>query len=214
MVLLSNLELDKTIYEQQERTNTVTDDRWRFYLGMYTTYEDHLKWDLSNMSNISASSREAPTDTRTPIPIHDISNMAIKKIVERVISENIHVFQMMINSEIEQKFRSLTTDISIHDVNDSKNMRLHGAAVLKATIRESFIDMDFVKQVFYADRDEWLKLIVIHENDDLVYAFSAIDDRIVELEKSTPGLNIEPLILHISEVESHDMIGAKTIFER
>ncbi len=82
------------------------------------------------------------------------------------------------------------------------------------TIHELFGDMNCIRHVCYSNVEEKYRLIVIFKDEDFESAFTAIDNKIIELEKLLPNIDIEPWILHVSEVHPDHLINTKTIFKK
>ena len=102
---------------------------------------------------------------------------------------------------------------NLQNMFSSRNASQRNAETLESIIKDSFNDMDFVKQVCYLDTGEDFRLIVILESDDFEFAFNAIVDKIIKLEELF-DTSIEPWILRQSEVESHHLTNTKTVFKK
>ncbi len=150
-----------------------------------------------------------------PSTIPDEQESEIEKIVDRKMAKNMPMFQRIMSSMVDKKLQSLEmSNTRLQGVFGSRNASQHNAETLESTIRDSFNDMDFIKQVCYLDTGDDLRLIVILESEDLEPAFSAIIDRVIELEELLCDISIEPWVLRQSEVEPHHLTNAKTVFKK
>ena len=152
----------------------------------------------------------------TTIPIEQ--ELEIERIVDRRMAENTPMFEKVMDSMISRKLQSLNIlEPSFQQYGLGTPWTItpqFETSIIEKIILESFAQIPYVKNVSYVQHDDKCRLIVIHDNQDQKEAFNKIDEKIIELEETLPKLDIEPWILHVSEVESHHLTNAKTILEK
>lgn len=150
------------------------------------------------------------------IPVEQ--ELEIEKIVDRRIGESIPMFEKVMDSMLNRKLEllnlvSTTQDTSNFVVSADISKYKVNIKAIEKVISTSFSSISNIQKVSYIPQKEGWKLIIIHNLEDKAEALNQIEEKILEIEQILPNMDFEPWILHLSEVEPHHTIGAKTILE-
>lgn len=178
--------------------------------------DDTQTFSDSSYRNKPISWHNVAFRTSSIIPVEQ--EREIERIVDRRLAENIPMFEKVMDSMMNRKLQSLNImdPYSLQYGLGTQNIIGFQPDVntIEKIISDSFLQLPYVKQVSYVQHgDEW-RLIVVHDNKDREEAFDKIEEKIIELEEGLPNLDIEPWILHSSEVESRHLTDAKTILKK
>jgi len=189
---------------------------WAEDAAVLSTLDDTQTFSVASGRNRPISWHNVAFRTSSIIPVEQ--EREIERIVDRRLAENIPMFEKVMDSMMDRKLQSL-------NILDPYSLR-YGLGTpniigfqpdiyaIEKIISDSFLQLPYVKQVSYVQHgDEW-RLIVVHDSENHEEAFDKIEEKIIELEEKLPELDIEPWILHSSEVESRHLTNAKAILEK
>jgi len=150
------------------------------------------------------------------IPVEQ--ELEIEKIANRCIAESVPMFEKVMDSMLNRKLESLnlvstTKDTSNFVVSADISKYKLNIEVIEKVISTSLSTIPNIQKVSYIPQKEGWKLIIIHSIEDRAEALNQIEEKILEIEQILPNMDLEPWILHLSEVDPHHAIGAKTILE-